>query len=437
MDVGEKRAKSGDGDELDRISVLPVHLRESVLECMPIKDAMRTSVLARNWRYCWTGMRKLSFNNMERVSIEVFCRTVDRVLLLHSGPIHKFYIVIPEGGNNGHGNSKLSDWFHVLSKNGIHDILFDAFYTRNPDFPLPSSLFQCRDLKKLVLDSCKFSPPPNFMGFYNLIDLEINYCKVPSHILGSLISQCPLLEKLSMRDTCTEYRGQPLVINALNLKTVSYEDYSWGTVIFLNVPRLAYVSLLAGDVFVIDDMNRPCSSWGFMSSLSLIKDFEFDITLLGPIMEKCPRCLPTVFENLKTLTLQSFDPRVEDDICFVLCLIRSSPGLQDLTISKQGIKSSYLPEGEKSREAAQNLLETEAKEQCKLSNLITVVLDNFDEFSHDIMLAKILLSRCPNLILLKFALHEELITEDVRMQQLLREFEKSPYKDKVIYCERP
>ncbi|CAM8876600.1 unnamed protein product [Rhodiola kirilowii] len=434
MNVCEKRAKSEAGDEVDRISALPGHIRESILECLPIKAAMRTSLLARKWRYCWTGVRHINFDDMERENAKLLHRVVDRVLLIHSGPISSFYLQIPKTSN--HRKFPVSDWFHVLSKNGIQDIYFDAANCEPQDFQLPSSLFQCRDLKILILYFCTLTVPPDFKGFYNLVDLLINSCKLPSHILGSLISQCPLLETLSLTCTCTEYSEQPLVIDALNLRDVRYEDDLWGAIIFKNVPKLTYVSLMA---FERDgmDLERPCSTWGLICSLSLIKELALDISLLGPVIINVPRCLPTMFQILKTLTLRSVDACVEDHMRFVLCLIRSSPGLQDLTIflELECMKTRFWPESEKSRETAQKLLETEAKEHCKLSNLKTVVLYWFGGSRHEIMLVKILLSRCPNLESFKVTLDDKSTAEDVRTQ-ISREFEKYPYKDKLTYYHR-
>ncbi|CAM8879725.1 unnamed protein product [Rhodiola kirilowii] len=394
MDVGEKKVKSEAGDEVDRISALPVHLRESILECVPLKDAMRTSVLARKWRHCWTGIRILDFDETEHENAELFHRAVDRVLLLHSGPIIKFDLIIPANGK--HRKFNVSDWFHVLSKNGIQDIWFDAYNVENRDFWLPSTLFQCRDLKILVLHYCTLTVPPDFKGFYHLVDLEISFCKLPSHILGSLISQCPLLENLALDSTCKEYIEQPLIINALNLRTLCYENYLLGTINFKNVPMLTDVSLLASDVYDIEEYERLCISWGVICSLSLIKELLFDIRLLGPVSNNLPRCLPTIFQNLKTLTLRSVNAYVEDDMRL--------EGFFHLSLLVQLVSNDIrvVLEPEKSLEAALRLLETETKEHCTLSNLVTVVVHWIgDGLDHGIMLVKILQSRCPNLKSLK------------------------------------
>ncbi|CAM8882142.1 unnamed protein product [Rhodiola kirilowii] len=333
MDVGEKRAKSQSGDELDRISALPIHIRESILECLPIKTAMRTSVLAQKWRYCWTGMRYLEFDDTERENAKMLHRVVERVLLIHSGPITQ---------------------------------LLQATFTHTWEF-----------------------------------DISVN-------------------------STCTEYSEQPLVINALNLRELYYVDDLWGAIIFNNVPRLVFAELTTFDKDGMD-FERPCSAWGLICSLSLIKELVFDISLLGPVITNVPRCLPTMFQNLKTLTLRSVDACVEDHMRFVLCLIRSSPGLQDLTIylEWERIKTRFWPESEKSREAAQKLLETEAKEHCKLCNLKTVVLYWFGGSSHEIMLVKILLSRCPNLVSFKVTPDYKRTADDNLMAREIRDIIES------------
>lgn len=43
--------KAMKGEPKDRISNLPSELVERVLACMPLPDAVRTSILSRSWRY--------------------------------------------------------------------------------------------------------------------------------------------------------------------------------------------------------------------------------------------------------------------------------------------------------------------------------------------------------------------------------------------------
>ncbi|KAL9682851.1 hypothetical protein QQ045_014661 [Rhodiola kirilowii] len=123
-------------------------------------------------------------------------------------------------------------------------------------------------------------PHSNFVGFCNLVDLEIRFCKIPSHVLGSLIYQCPLLEKLSLHSTCTELREQPLVINALNLRVLDIvcyytgSDYSYLT----NTPNLRVASFrMAREGRIPDGIKSNCYS--ILKSMPKIEVFTFDYRL--------------------------------------------------------------------------------------------------------------------------------------------------------------
>ncbi|CAM8935680.1 unnamed protein product [Rhodiola kirilowii] len=426
MGGGKKRVKREAGDGVDRISALPAHLKECILECVSVKDAMKTSVLSSNWRYCWTGMRKFNLIDVER-DVDVLRRAVDRILLLHSGSIREFKLGIPV--TRFGQNIYLSDFFHVLSEKGIQDIEIDGSFNR---VLLPSSLFHCRDLKTLrLLDCCILSRPPRVVGFSNLLSLEIIFCTVPSLVLGSLISQFPVLEKLWLSYTHTLNNNQPLVINAHNLRIVFFEDELLGSIIFENVPRLTYVKFSVFETFEAE-LEMP-GSWPSICSLSGIMVLEFDIFSLGPMIGECPSCLPTTLENLKTLTLTSVNACLKDDVRFMFCLIRSSPGLQDLTVLFDNLNTTGMPETDHTGEAAaQKLLETEEREHRKLSNLLTVIFKDIKGLCHEMLLVKIMLSRCPYLKSFKISPHSHNTTKDVR-KRIRRELKEFPNKDKLIY----
>lgn len=43
----------------DRISNLPENATQKILECLPLRDAVRTSILSRHWRNKWTSIPQL------------------------------------------------------------------------------------------------------------------------------------------------------------------------------------------------------------------------------------------------------------------------------------------------------------------------------------------------------------------------------------------
>jgi len=94
-----KRTKSTLDAEPDGISWLPGDVADHILSYLPIRDAVRTSVLSTNWRKKWYTLPNLVFDR-QCVSAEAsqdplvveskFSKIVDHVLLLHSGPINMF-----------------------------------------------------------------------------------------------------------------------------------------------------------------------------------------------------------------------------------------------------------------------------------------------------------------------------------------------------------
>uniref|UniRef100_A0A7N0UG28 F-box domain-containing protein n=1 Tax=Kalanchoe fedtschenkoi TaxID=63787 RepID=A0A7N0UG28_KALFE len=335
MAAGEKRVRSEDGD--DRISELPDNLREHILDCLSIKDAIATSVLSSKWRYCWTGQRKLKFDEDfwdfdGDFTLLEHARVIDRVLMLHSGPIREFVLYIP---NMEYKTVDINMWLRVLSNNGVQKIEINAREykekrTAGP-FPMPSCLFRCRDLEELSL--CNFT-------------LGLDSVEVAPDALGSLISGCPMLETLSLKDTDLE---KPLPLKAPNLKNFYFDDSALENIIFKDVPKLT-----------------------------------------RPLPENFPSSTSTPLENLRALTLRSVNICFSDDILFTLCLLRSSPRLQELTIhlnAKVGCRHKI----KKSKGAAVKLLESEAKKRIlSCCSPHTIKIRGVEGLRHEILLIKIL-----------------------------------------------
>ncbi|WJX09610.1 hypothetical protein P8452_00426 [Trifolium repens] len=101
--MGRKRSKSTPEEvvdvEPDRISSLPGHVIDCILSYLPIREAVRTSVLSNKWRNKWYTLPNLVFDkhcvshvaSQDPLVIEKkFLKIVDHVLLVHSGAINMF-----------------------------------------------------------------------------------------------------------------------------------------------------------------------------------------------------------------------------------------------------------------------------------------------------------------------------------------------------------
>ncbi|GJU43627.1 F-box/FBD/LRR-repeat protein-like protein [Tanacetum coccineum] len=110
---------------LDTISNLPLPIIENILCSLPIKEAVRTSILSRNWRYNWTGIPKLVFDEEEMFDGDTsdhgddwsyekrkMVSAIRQVLILHRGPIFEFSVSM-----DSFTNVELDQIIHDLARN--------------------------------------------------------------------------------------------------------------------------------------------------------------------------------------------------------------------------------------------------------------------------------------------------------------------------------
>ncbi|XP_071714145.1 F-box/FBD/LRR-repeat protein At1g13570-like [Rutidosis leptorrhynchoides] len=152
---------------LDRISSLPGPIIDTILSLLPIKDAVSTSVLSREWRYNWTTIPVLCFYNNEfkgstaaaaagtdllsilYQSFELPCQGVQMIkmfkffsvikecLKMHHGPLLKFHLF----ANAEKDCFELDKIIRLVSRRGDTVKLFELNLNENSMYRLPSSLF--------------------------------------------------------------------------------------------------------------------------------------------------------------------------------------------------------------------------------------------------------------------------------------------------------
>ncbi|CAL5396304.1 unnamed protein product [Camellia sinensis] len=190
----ERNMKEMRGSTSDIISNLPQSVKETFLVCLPIQEAVRTSVLSKKLRYIWTKLPRLTG-------------------------------------------------------------------------------------KCLRLRSCVFKSPPEVKGFSKLLELVLYEVVVTADILSSLISNCPLLENLSLKSS-----GKTSKLVTL------------------------------------------------FGSLPVIEFLQLEYDTVRDVISGVPKRLPTSLNNLKTLKLFFVCFEEVNEISVILCLIRSSPNLEKITI---------------------------------------------------------------------------------------------------------
>ncbi|KAH7836031.1 hypothetical protein Vadar_032150 [Vaccinium darrowii] len=167
-----------------------------------------------------------------RATLNKLMMTVYQVVLQHPGPIHKFILSLKALESC----PEIDQLINFVSKNGIKELTLHIY--KGEPYKLPSSLFSCQDITHLELFSCVVKPPPAFKGFSRLLCLQLMEVDIAGDAISSLISTCPLLERLSIRSSSFD----DLEIVALNLRFVRLAG-SFSSICFKNTPHLAKVSM--------------------------------------------------------------------------------------------------------------------------------------------------------------------------------------------------
>lgn len=227
--------------ELDKISNLPGHVIDKILSLLPLRDAVRMSVLSRKWRFKWVTLPYLIFDNQGvGVSSEdpMFVKNklvniIDHVLLLHTGSIHKFRL----SHQDFLGGSDIDRWILYLSRTPIKEFILEIW--KGEHYKLPSCLYNCQSLIHLELFNSLLKPPPTFKGFASLKSLDLQKIIMAQEAFENLMSSCPLLEKL----TLINFDG----LTHLNIDAPNLQCFDAGGVFydvnFKNTLRLAAVSI--------------------------------------------------------------------------------------------------------------------------------------------------------------------------------------------------
>ena len=208
--------------EPDRISWLPGHVADQILSYLPIRDAVRTSVLSSHWRKKWCTIPNLVFDS-KCVSAEAsqdpsviqtkFLKIVDHVLLIHFAPINMFKFSNSDHMGEDSLATDVDRWILHLIGRSIKKLVLKVWI--DDYYKIHSCLFSCQSLRCLKLRGCCLKPPTTFEGFKNLKSLDLSLVEMAEDAFENLISRCPLLEKLTLREI---YDLPQINMHAPNLK---------------------------------------------------------------------------------------------------------------------------------------------------------------------------------------------------------------------------
>ncbi|CAN0908104.1 F-box/FBD/LRR-repeat protein At1g13570 [Linum grandiflorum] len=235
------------------ISQLPADVISLILSFLPIKEAVRTSILSTQWRHRWRSIPHLVFDanfatndsdydsdsDSESSEINKVMLQVYQTLLLHDGPIHKFELSIP----NMNRCPQLHQLLLYLSTKSVNQLSL-VFHHFGPYISLPSSIFAFPNLTSLKLQSFTFQLPNlQFAGFSKLAFVELNDVRLPIDFFENFISKCPLLQDLRVFDCDFGNRQESVFVSSSSVKVLIFRSSHPCTVRFIYTPSLSVLAV--------------------------------------------------------------------------------------------------------------------------------------------------------------------------------------------------
>ncbi|CAN1833826.1 F-box/FBD/LRR-repeat protein At1g13570 [Linum perenne] len=225
---------------------LPADVISLVLTFLPIKEAVKTSILSKQWRHRWRSIPQLVFDGNfatieSRRSNSEYMNSVNKAMLLHNGHLNKFELAIPEMYNC----PQLDQLLLYLSTKSVKELCLRIGLLTQ----LPSSLFSVPNLNTLKLQGFTFKEPTWSVGFSKLTLLEFKDVLLPTDFFNNFLPKCPILEELRVFDCNVD--KDPVFVTS-SVKVLLFQSCLW-TIRFVNTSRLSVLSVVESSRYPSDD----------------------------------------------------------------------------------------------------------------------------------------------------------------------------------------
>ncbi|KAK9939993.1 hypothetical protein M0R45_016671 [Rubus argutus] len=355
---------------VDRISQLEDELLVSILSLLPLKKAAATSILSRRWRYAWASTLNLNFDPDEEMLGSLSYQSNPKIQEVERRKYVNWVNDVVErhrGSNVQHVrfsfdldykfSSHIDKWIQFAMKKGVQvlelDFLYNGVLFRGSGncyaFPHEVLGVKTGSASRPVCCDVPTLHPNMYSSFKTLRVLHFKAVAVDGGVLECILSNCPLLEQLSvfnspnlakLRVCGPSIALKYLVIEACDaIKHIEICDASLvsfiysghkPTLLLLNVPFLVEVSVfqhasscyfneILSDVFT----QLPCC----LSQLEIIKAIPSRVYRKN-------RVLP-MLANVKHLEL-AFAADSDDSLLHLNSFIKASPHLHKLILHVHG-----------------------------------------------------------------------------------------------------
>ncbi|XP_059658943.1 FBD-associated F-box protein At4g10400-like [Cornus florida] len=180
----------------DRISGLPDALLISILSLLTMKEAGRTSLLSKRWRYMWTYITALNFDALhiiyglklgdKRLDVErpLYLSWVNQVLKSYNGPsLDEFRVQFDLDETC---RFDINNWVNFAMEKRVKRLDLDV------------SNIEHRTRKEEDYIYHITNHPRGFTSYNSLTNLQLKYVNVTGQVLEYFLTNCPFLEQLTV-----------------------------------------------------------------------------------------------------------------------------------------------------------------------------------------------------------------------------------------------
>ncbi|KAM0854036.1 hypothetical protein ACQ4PT_050686 [Festuca glaucescens] len=486
-----KRAKAmGASSSEDRLSGLPDDVLHSILVGLPIKCAVRTSAISTRWARLWIHAVAASavLDFVRGQSPAQIAATVARCIAIHgAAPIDVLRVALSPVGALG---QDVLEWIAAALGRGAREVRVDLArrgVLHNDDASLlqiPGGMFQVgNSLAVLSLGRCSLrAVPPGAAGLASLTSLSLDRVDVTDDALRDVVSECRLLEFLSLRSchllALVRVGGERLrgleIVGCLAMRDLqvaapalesfafhgdilySRDDYETEPVVFVGKGN----SRTTWNADTPELRDAYLSHLGFGEYDPLIHDFAYSCALLkvahARILTLCSKGLLHIDVERNCLELDVDTPNLEE-----LQLLMDSTGDDDVALFASFFELTDPPLLERlfvrvnilqiyfhlTRRTAGTATDEDEDivldEEISLDHLTFIKMMNFRGTTHELRLLRFVLRRAPVLEQLVLVTPEEEGTPGDHgqllriVQEHVSETRKAPWRDARITVCRP
>ncbi|GAY55384.1 hypothetical protein CUMW_163850, partial [Citrus unshiu] len=221
---------------LCRISSLPDSVLCKILSFLPTDNAVATSILSSRWRHVWTSLHTLLFDatvcirqgDFTDATMEMFEMFVISVFL-RTAPsnVQKFTL----HSYRVSGSGRLKEWVSSAVMRDVRELELNL--ENQQRLELPESIYSCRSLQVLKLDSdFDIAVPGSGICFPNVKFLRVSLQYPENQLTEKLFASCPSIEEMWLK-VYLKYDGPAtnFIISSSTLKrfywTVLVDDYNF------------------------------------------------------------------------------------------------------------------------------------------------------------------------------------------------------------------